>query len=162
MRCAWRVCFIAAGVLSLAACSDESANNVPTSDSSATTLAVNSTDASTAEQSTTTTVADVTDVAHSPATGDFVGALEDVSGQTCEQEADGWRVTGTATNPTGDAVDYRVYISLLNGESTTRALVEAEVLAVAAGTTGTFDVLIPLPDADLRCVLRVERRAPGT
>ena len=125
------------------------------------TVSDESTSDSTATESTTTTVADLTDVVHNPASGDFVGALEDVTQQTCDQQADGWRVTGKATNPTGDVVDYRIYISLLNGESTTRALVETELLAVAASADAAFDVLIPIPDNDLHCVLRVERHAPG-
>ena len=108
---------------------------------------------------TPTTIADLTEIVHPPASGEFEGALTDITDQTCEQEADGWRVTGTATNPTSSTADYRIYISLLNGESTTRALVESEILAVAAGATGTFDELIAMPDTDLQCVLRVERRA---
>ena len=107
------------------------------------------------------TIADLTDVEHDPASGEFVGALSDITAQTCDQEADGWRVTGTATNPTSGRVDYRIYISLLNGESTTRALVETEIFEVAAGAEGTFDELIPMPDSDLVCVLRVERRESG-
>ena len=113
------------------------------------------------EGETPSTIADLTDVEHDPASGEFVGALSDVTAQTCDQEADGWRVTGTATNPTSGRVDYRIYISLLNGESTTRALVETEIFEVAAGAEGTFDVLIPMPDTDLVCVLRVERRESG-
>ena len=108
---------------------------------------------------TPTTIADLTEIVHPPASGEFEGALTDITAQTCVQEAGGWRVTGTATNPTSSTADYRIYISLLNGESTTRALVETEILAVAAGATGTFDELIAMPDTDLQCVLRVERRA---
>ena len=142
-----RACCFAAAVLLLGACSDS-----PSSDSA-------STDDHSGE--TPTTIADLTDVVHDPASGEFEGALTDITDQTCDQEADGWRVTGTATNPTSGLADYRIYISLLNGDSTTRALVETEVLAVAAGATGTFDELIAMPDPDLVCVLRVERRAPG-
>ncbi|MCE9622288.1 MAG: hypothetical protein K8R99_08095 [Actinomycetia bacterium] len=164
MKYARRACFFAVGALALAACSDESSNKgePQSTDVVVTTVAVAATDPTVVDESTTTTVADVTDVVHNPATGEFVGAVEDVTAQTCDKEADGWRVTGTATNPTGDAVDYRIYVSLLDGASATRALVETEVLAVAASAAGTFDVLIPIPDDDLRCVLRVERRAPGT
>lgn len=151
-----------AGALWLAACSN---TTVTESDSAVSTAiagdAVGSTERIDGIGSPTTTIADITDVAHPPASGDFVGALVDVTAQTCDREADGWHVTGTATNPTADAVDYRIYVSLLNGASATRALVETEVLAVAAGAAGTFDVLIPIPDDDLRCVLRVERRTPG-
>ena len=117
--------------------------------------------ADTHEGETPSTIADLTDVEHDPASGEFEGALSDITAQTCDQEADGWRVTGTATNPTSGRVDYRIYISLLNGESTTRALVETEIFEVAAGAEGSFDELIPMPDTDLVCVLRVERRASG-
>jgi hypothetical protein len=153
---ALHACFVAAGVLALAACSDDS-----TGDSATTVLPVSATDETGAAVTTTSAVADVTDVQHSPGSGDFVGALADVTEQTCDQQADGWRVTGRATNPTAAAVDYRIYVSLLDGASATRALVETNLLAVAPSSVGIFDVLIPIPDNDLRCVLRVERRPPG-
>ena len=164
MKRASRSCLIALGVLWLAACSDESTSSGTGGNEAAATAATvadESPSDSTATESTATTVADLTDVVHNPASGDFVGALEDVTQQTCDQQADGWRVTGKATNPTSGVVDYRIYVSLLNGESTTRALVETELRAVAANGNTTFDVMIPIPDDDLRCVLRVERRAPG-
>ena len=165
MKHASRTCLIAVGVLWLAACSDQSTGGgTAGSEAAATTVATvsdESTSDSTATESTTTTVADLTDVVHNPASGDFVGALEDVTQLTCAQQNDGWHVTGKATNPTAADVDYRIYVSLLNGESTTRALVETELLSVAASANSAFDVLIPIPDNDLHCVLRVERRAPG-
>lgn len=108
------------------------------------------------------TVPDLTDIVHTPATGDFVGALKDVSDQKCTRESEGWRVTGTATNPTDGPVLYRIYISLLNSEATTRALVEVEIASVTPDSTGTFDRLIPILDDSLRCVLRVERRQSET
>ncbi len=110
---------------------------------------------------TATTVADITDVVHPAASGEFVGALADVTAHTCSPEAGGWRVIGVVSNPTISSVDYRIFISLLNGVSTTRALVETEVLGVAGGGTGEFNTVIALPDDDLHCVLRVERRSPG-
>ena len=166
MKRASRTCLFAIGVLWLVACSDESTSGGTTDSGPAATTAATVADGSpsdsTAADSTTTTVGDLTDVLHNPASGDFVGALEDVTQQRCDQQADGWRVTGKATNPTSDVVDYRIYVSLLNGESTTRALVETELLAVATNDDAAFEVLIPIPDDDLHCVLRVERRAPGS
>ncbi len=157
-----RALAIVVGLVVVAACSDSTstssdtvaATNTPTTDAVVETTVV-------VDETTTTTVADITDVVNTPGTGEFVGALEDVADLTCEREDDGWRVTGTATNPTTDAVDYRIYISLLNGAAVTRALVETELLAVAASASATFDELIPLPDQDLRCVLRVERHVPA-
>lgn len=148
----WRNCVVAAGVSLLVACSDTSKDGAETDASGAT-----------IEQTgpTTSTVPDVTEIVHQPASGDFVGALADITDHTCEKTVEGWRVTGTATNPTTDTADYRIYVSLINGAATTRALVETEVAGVAAGQGGSFDILIVLPDDDLRCVLRVERRASG-
>lgn len=164
MRRARGVCGLTIAAFALVACSDKSTNETDSTDrnSVATTVDVEATDPAAVEESTTTTVADIIEIAHDPASGDFVGALDDVTDQTCEHEADGWRVAGSATNPSSDTVDYRIYISLLNGESTTRALVESELLAVAPGASATFDELIDLPDDDLRCVLRVERRVAGS
>ncbi len=137
-----------AGALWLAACSDPSNGGDHSGEDTV--------------GSTLNTVPDITETVHAPASGDFVGALVDVTSHTCEQVGDGWQVTGEATNPTAAPVDYRIYISLINGAATTRALVETEILAVAPGEVGGFDTLIAMPDDDLRCVLRVERRAPGT
>ena len=154
MRNMWRTAFVAATVMTFAACSDlpltDGESKQAAGDLMALTAALPA-----------TTIPDIYDAVHTPASGEFVGALVDISAHTCAQGADGWRVTGTATNPTGNSVDYRVYIGLLNGISTTRALVETEVLNVAAGGTGDFDMLIAMPEDDLRCVLRVERRNPG-
>ena len=146
MRNMWRTAFVAATAVTFAACSDLPLTGGESKQTAA--LPV-------------TTIPDIYDAVHTPASGEFVGALVDISAHTCAQGADGWRVTGTATNPTGNSVDYRVYIGLLNGVSTTRALVETEVLNVAAGGTGEFDMLIAMPEDDLRCVLRVERRDAG-
>jgi len=148
MRSSCRYFLVMVGALSLAACSDESNTSDPVG---ADTVV-----------STPTTAADILDTIHAPATGDFVGALVDITNDTCERVSEGWHVTGEATNPTAAAVDYRVYISLINGATTTRALVETEILSVAPGAVGAFDTVIAMPEDNLRCVLRVERRAPGT
>jgi len=145
MNLVWRTACVAAAMVVIAACSDASPASHDGTKVSGTIV-------------TTSTSPDIYDVTHPPAEGEFVGALLDVSAHTCEQTPAGWRVTGTATNPTADEVDYRVYISLLNSSLITRALVEAEVVSVASGEAGTFDTLIALGDGDLRCVLRVERR----
>ena len=148
IRC---ICVLATVLVALGACSDTSVKDGAMSDQ---------TGSSTTDQPSATVPA-ITDVANPPATGEYVGALVDVANQTCEQISDGWQVTGVATNPTSAAVDYRIYISLLDGAGATRALVETDVLAVAPGASGAFDTLIPMPDNNLRCVLRVERRTTG-
>lgn len=145
-----RIATISLAMLALVACSDS-----PPADSDGTTA-----DAPTPGAVATTP--DIYDAVHPAGSGDYVGAVDDVTAHTCELESDGWRVTASLLNPTDDPVDYRVYISLLNGTNATRALVEREVLAVASGAEGQFDTLIPMPEAGLRCVLRVERRPPGT
>ena len=144
---------IVVGIVLLAACSASSDSSQPS--------AVQSSGQGTIP-ATSSTVADIIDTEHEPASGEFVGALSDISNQTCEQQDDGWHVTGEATNPTAATVDYRIYISLVNGATVTRGLVETEVLSVAAGSVGDFDTVIALPDNDLRCILRVERRSTGT
>jgi len=146
-----RICLLTTVLVALGGCSDSSVKNDAATDE---------TDHAAEEQASTTAPA-ITDVANPPATGEYVGALVDVTDQTCDQVGDGWQVTGVATNPTSAAVDYRIYISLLDGAAATRALVETEALAVAPGASGDFDTLIPMPDNNLRCVLRVERRAAG-
>lgn len=151
MKSTQRIAVIAVGLALLAACSDSDNDGALPPDGK-------TDDQIQLESTTTSTVADITDIEHQPATGEFVGALVDISDHTCEQTVDGWRVTGTATNPTTGITNYRIYISLISGVGQTRALVEAEVLAVAPGSAGSFDTVIALPDTDLRCVLRVERR----
>lgn len=154
MRNLWRTGFAAAMVLSFTACSD-----LPLTDGESKSAARKLMIVTAAPPATTSP--DIYDAAHTPASGEFVGALVDISAHTCAQEAGGWRVTGTASNTTGSPVDYRIYIGLLNGVSTTRALVETEVLNVAAGGSDEFDTLIAMPEDDLHCVLRVERRDSG-
>ena len=154
MRHVWRNCVIAAGMTLLAACSD-----MQWDEGDQTVASTGATIDRTGP--TSTTVPDITEIVHQPASGDYVGALVDITDHTCEKTVDGWRVTGTATNPTVSPADYRIYVSLINGTAATRALVETEVAGVAAGGRGSFDTMIALPDDDLRCVLRVERRASG-
>jgi hypothetical protein len=160
-----KACMLAVGLMWFAACSDSTgtdSDTVATSGGDTAPVDTSAGESTTPTEPVPPAIDDVTDVVHAPASGDFVGALEDVSGLTCDQEGEGWRVTGIATNPTETPVDYRIYVSLLNTESATRALVETELLAVGPLADAMFDELIAMPDTDLRCVLRVERRAPGT
>ena len=91
MKRASRTCLIALGVLWLAACSNESTSGgTDGSEAAATTagsVAGESPSDSTAiaTESTTTTVADLTDVVHNPASGDFMdGSIVDTRARQVE------------------------------------------------------------------------------
>jgi hypothetical protein len=102
----------------------------------------------------------VTDVTNAPGTGEnLTGALKDTTVTACSQKGSSWTVSGTATNPTDAAADYRIYVSLLNATSDTRALKEVDVSALAAGAKTDWTTDIAVPDKNLTCVLRVERYA---
>lgn len=100
----------------------------------------------------------VTDIVDAPGTGEGLeGALADSTTDSCEQSGDGWAITGTVTNSTDAAVDYRIYVSLLNGANETRGLQQVNVTAVEPGATSEWESSIAVPDDELTCVLRVER-----
>jgi len=107
----------------------------------------------------------VTDITDTPgagtdgAGGGFTGALADAPFTTCERDGDAWRVAGTATNPTEGVVDYRIYVSLLDGAAGTRALQQVDVADVPAGETSEWETEVPVAEDGLNCVLRVERYA---
>lgn len=104
----------------------------------------------------------VTDITDAPGSGEgLVGAAADAVTDTCEASGEGWATTGTVTNPTDAAVDYRIYVSLLNGANDTRGLQQVDVVDVAPGATSIWESLIAVPDDDLTCVLRVERYSAG-
>ena len=93
-----------------------------------------------------------------PGTGeDFVGARQDVKGVGCERDGATWRATGTVENPADEPADYRIYVSFVDADGTTRELRQVDVLDTPPHEEvrweGTADI-----DADgLQCVLRVER-----
>jgi PBP1b-binding outer membrane lipoprotein LpoB len=91
--------------------------------------------------------------------GDYVGAAKDVQVTTCKLEGSKWTVAGTAKNPADDAQSYRVYVSLLKGQSDTRAVKQVDVDGVAAGDSKKWDTTIGTDEHGLSCVLRVERFA---
>jgi hypothetical protein len=102
----------------------------------------------------------VTDIEDAPGSGENLeGALADSEVTTCERTDDTWTVDGTVTNPTEGTVDYRIYVSLLNGANDTRGLQQVNVDAVEAGATSEWESSIPIAEDDLTCVLRVERYA---
>jgi hypothetical protein len=112
--------------------------------------------------STDATDPGVTDITDAPGTGEnLVGALADATTDSCELDGDAWVATGSVTNPTDGNVNYRIYVSLLNGENDTRGLQQVNVDAVGAGASADWESRIEITDEDLTCVLRVERYAVG-
>ena len=107
--------------------------------------------------SATTTPAVVQDVSDSPRTTDYVGARDEVTGITCVQDGDVWRVSGTVTNPTEAAADYRIFIAFLDGTNETRGLLQTDINDVVAGESKDWNGELAIDADDLTCGLRVER-----
>ena len=100
----------------------------------------------------------ITDITDPPGTGaNLAGALKDTTVTACTQKGSAWSVTGTVTNPTTAAADYRIYVSLLNPSNDTRALKQVDVDALAASANADWSADIPVNEKNLSCVLRVER-----
>ncbi|OII15785.1 hypothetical protein BIU97_14035 [Curtobacterium sp. MCBA15_009] len=111
-------------------------------------------------QATATERPAITDV-DTPAGGDgeYVGALKDVQVSSCKKSGSEWAVEGTVENPAKSAQGYRIYVSLLKGQSDTRAVKEVDVDSVAAGASDDWSTTIGTSESGLSCVLRVERFA---
>jgi hypothetical protein len=100
------------------------------------------------------------DVHDSQAVGDFVGALKDVTASTCGASGADWVGSGTITNPTKAAANYRVWVAFIGADGGTVGLVQVNVDGVKAGASGDFSAPMPYAaDGTLSCILRVERRA---
>uniref|UniRef100_A0A942SZ38 Lipoprotein n=1 Tax=Neobacillus citreus TaxID=2833578 RepID=A0A942SZ38_9BACI len=91
--------------------------------------------------------------------GDYVGAVKDVQVTSCKKADGAWKVVGTVENPEKSAQGYRIYVSLLKGQSDTRAVTEVDVASVGAGDSADWDTTIDTDESGLSCVLRVERFA---
>lgn len=91
--------------------------------------------------------------------GDYVGASKDVQVTTCKRDGSKWSVSGTAKNPESSAQGYRIYVSLLKGQSDTRAVKEVDVASVGGGDSEKWNTSIDTDERGLSCVLRVERFA---
>jgi hypothetical protein len=89
--------------------------------------------------------------------GTYVGAQSDVTVTQCKLVSGKWSVTGTVKNPEKSTQGYRIYVSLLKGQTDTRAVQEVDVKSVAAGASTKWDTDIAVSDHGLSCVLRVER-----
>lgn len=112
-----------------------------------------------ASSSTSTTTPFVANTEHVPGTlTKLVGAHEDVHDTRCAQHDGRWLADGTVTNPTRRAVQYRIYVSFLRGE-TTVGLAETDVRKVAPKGSADWTASVHAATPGLRCILRVERAA---
>lgn len=108
------------------------------------------------------TPTDVVEITDQPGSVDgYVGARDDVVIDRCERNGDAWGVEGTVTNPTSDLQDYRIYVSLLDGDDTV-GLVQVDLVGVEGGGERTWSQEIEISGDDLACVLRVERFTPSS
>ncbi len=107
--------------------------------------------------STSTTQPFVSNSKNTPGTlANFVGAHEDVHDTTCKRDGASWNANGMVTNPTAKGVQYRIYVSFLNGD-TTVGLAEVNVGKVDAKKSQGWNQGVKVSGKDLRCILRVER-----
>ncbi len=92
-------------------------------------------------------------------TDKFVGAAADVTTDVCKADGAGWKASGTVKNSSGAAANYRIYVALnRKGSTDTRALLQVDK-SVANGKTVPWEVDVAVSDADLVCIMRVERTA---
>jgi len=102
-------------------------------------------------------VAPVIDVKTQPGSVDgYVGALKDVSGQTCTAGPGGVTAAGTVTNPASSKQDYRIYISILN-DNQTLGITEVDINGVDPGASQQWSGVVAVQVDSPKCVLRVER-----
>ena len=134
--------------------SDASTNATSTSTTSARVAAKT---AATGVTSTSTTQPFVSNSKHTPGTlANFVGAHDDVHDTNCKPDGASWNAGGRVTNPTPNAVKYRIYVSFLKGD-TTVGLAEVNVGKVGPQQTEGWQQGVKVSGKDLRCILRVER-----
>lgn len=86
----------------------------------------------------------------------FEGGRADVHDTSCVASGRSWKAAGKVTNPTETPVDYRIYVSFLQGDKTV-GITEADPGPVASHTTAPWRATLPVATAGLRCILRVER-----
>lgn len=139
------IAFALVGGLALTACSS---NDAKTLDARRTA----------AEATTTSTSAPFASAtAHTPGSlRHFEGARTDVHDTSCTRTGGAWRATGRVTNPTRDAVRYRIYVSFLEGD-TTVGITETDPGPVTRHQTQRWTATLPVRTPGLRCILRVER-----
>jgi len=153
---------VALASLTLTGCSVFGSDPSPTA-SAPTTAAADASSSPSASHSPLQPGGVYVDVVDSQAEGDFVGAFTDVADSSCAADGAAWVSTGTLANPTGDAVDYRVWTAFLDADGETVGLVQAKVDGVTPGASGEFSSSMPYDGSGaLTCVLRVERRAAAS
>ena len=90
-------------------------------------------------------------------TDKFVGAASDVTTDVCKKDGAGWTISGKVKNTSGAAANYRIYVALnRKGTTDTRALLQVDK-SVANGKTEPWATKAAVTDANLVCILRVER-----
>jgi hypothetical protein len=99
----------------------------------------------------------VTATKHTPGSlRGLVGGRADVHDTSCTSAGGAWKAAGKVTNPTASAVNYRIYVSFLQGD-TTVGITEADRGPVAPKATTAWAADVRVPTPGLRCILRVER-----
>ncbi len=153
-------------VVGASACSDDDAadTTVPVADPVETDLAAPNDSTTTAALVDDTAPAESgivdVDVAPGTAIDGYVGAADDVGEVACSAGDGGRIASGTVTNPTDGLAGYRIYVSFLDEESETAALVQADVAEVGSGASTDWSAVAAIDDGEYTCVLRVERYTP--
>jgi hypothetical protein len=141
------IAFALVGGLALTACSS-------TTDPKAAPLAATR---ASSRSTSTTTAPFASATTHTPGSlRHFEGGRADVHDTACAARGRFWKAAGEVTNPTPSAVDYRIYVSFLRGD-TTVGITEADPGPVASHDTARWHTTLPISTAGLRCILRVER-----
>jgi hypothetical protein len=110
-----------------------------------------------AKSTSSTTAAFASATTHTPGSlRHLEGGRADVHDTSCVASGRSWKAAGKVTNPTASAVDYRIYVSFLQGD-TTVGITEADPGPVASHATARWRAALPVSTAGLRCILRVER-----
>jgi hypothetical protein len=109
------------------------------------------------KSTSTTTAPFASATTHTPGSlRHFEGGRADVHDTSCVASGRTWKAAGQVTNPTATPVDYRIYVSFLQGD-TTVGITEADLGPVASHATAHWRATLPISTAGLRCILRVER-----
>lgn len=86
----------------------------------------------------------------------YVGASEDVIVEKCESSGENWVAEGTATNPTGETQNYRIYVAF-NKNRDTKGLVQVDLESVGPNASAEWKAESPISGEKIDCLLRVER-----
>lgn len=89
-----------------------------------------------------------------------VGAREDLTDFTCDEEGGTWSSSGTLTNPTQAAAVYVVNLGIIESDSRSSVLRKNVVVDVEAGQSSEFveeSLISDVPGVGHECVVRVSR-----